>query len=176
MNKLGNWTDERVDLLRKLWAEGYSCSVIAAEIGGITRNAVIGKVTRLGLQLRKTQKDGRPRGERWREAHRTPRRRFVFPQAPTGLGPEPFIEPPKAPDHLGLTFDQLTSGAIVQCRFIDGDVRERTHTYCGQPVQEGYSYCAFHKSVCLHTPNPKQRSGFQQLGDVVNRVVEKVRP
>ena len=43
-----SWTDERVELLKKLWADGLSASQIAAELGGITRNAVIGKVHRLG--------------------------------------------------------------------------------------------------------------------------------
>ena len=44
-----NWTDERVDLLRKLWGEGLSASQIAAQIGGVSRNAVIGKVHRMKL-------------------------------------------------------------------------------------------------------------------------------
>src|SRR5436309_13039421 len=47
-----NWTDERVEMLKKLWADGLSASQIAAELGGITRNAVIGKVHRLGLSGR----------------------------------------------------------------------------------------------------------------------------
>ena len=47
-----SWTDERVELLKKLWADGLSASQIAAELGGITRNAVIGKVHRLGLSGR----------------------------------------------------------------------------------------------------------------------------
>src|SRR2546423_15376928 len=46
------WTDERVELLKKLWADGLSASRIAVELGGITRNAVIGKVHRLGLSGR----------------------------------------------------------------------------------------------------------------------------
>ena len=46
------WTDERVELLKKLWSDGLSASQIAAELGGITRNAVIGKAHRLGLQSR----------------------------------------------------------------------------------------------------------------------------
>ena len=46
------WTDERVELLKKLWADGLSASQIAGELGGITRNAVIGKVHRLGLSGR----------------------------------------------------------------------------------------------------------------------------
>src|ERR1700754_2085357 len=47
-----SWTDERVELLKRLWSEGLSASQIAAELGGITRNAVIGKVHRLGLSGR----------------------------------------------------------------------------------------------------------------------------
>src|SRR5207247_7634706 len=46
------WTDERVEALKKLWTDGLSASQIAAELGGITRNAVIGKVHRLGLSGR----------------------------------------------------------------------------------------------------------------------------
>src|SRR5476649_1611887 len=56
-----SWTDERVALLTKLWADGLSASQIAAELGGITRNAVIGKVHRLGLSGRaKSTSNGAP--------------------------------------------------------------------------------------------------------------------
>jgi len=48
------WDDERVALLKKLWAEGLSASQIASKMGGVTRNAVIGKVHRLGLSGRAT--------------------------------------------------------------------------------------------------------------------------
>ena len=44
-----NWTDERVEKLKKLWSEGLSASQIAAQLGGVSRNAVIGKVHRLAL-------------------------------------------------------------------------------------------------------------------------------
>lgn len=47
-----SWTDERVELLKKMWTEGQSASQIAKELGGVTRNAVIGKVHRLGLSNR----------------------------------------------------------------------------------------------------------------------------
>ena len=49
-----SWTDERVELLKKMWGEGQSASQIAKELGGVTRNAVIGKVHRLGLSNRNT--------------------------------------------------------------------------------------------------------------------------
>ncbi|MEL7258671.1 MAG: GcrA family cell cycle regulator [Pseudomonadota bacterium] len=47
-----SWSDERVELLKKMWGEGQSASQIAKELGGVTRNAVIGKVHRLGLSNR----------------------------------------------------------------------------------------------------------------------------
>ena len=47
-----SWTDERVETLKRMWGEGQSASTIAKELGGVTRNAVIGKVHRLGLSNR----------------------------------------------------------------------------------------------------------------------------
>src|ERR1044071_4151639 len=67
-----SWTDERVELLKKLWQDGLSASQIAAELGGVTRNAVIGKVHRLGLSGR-----GQPTSsiKRQRRTHSTGVRR-----------------------------------------------------------------------------------------------------
>ena len=61
-----SWTDERVELLKKMWGEGQSASQIAKELGGVTRNAVIGKVHRLGLSNRtttSTKSDAAPKTE-----------------------------------------------------------------------------------------------------------------
>ncbi len=52
-----SWTDERVETLKRMWGEGQSASQIAKELGGVTRNAVIGKVHRLGLSNRVGGKD-----------------------------------------------------------------------------------------------------------------------
>lgn len=52
-----SWTDERVETLKRMWSEGQSASQIAKELGGVTRNAVIGKVHRLGLSNRAGGKD-----------------------------------------------------------------------------------------------------------------------
>jgi GcrA cell cycle regulator len=58
-----SWTDERVELLKKMWGEGQSASQIAKELGGVTRNAVIGKVHRLGLSNRSTTTTAAPKAE-----------------------------------------------------------------------------------------------------------------
>lgn len=53
-----SWTDERVETLKKMWSEGKSASQIAKELGSVTRNAVIGKVHRLGLASRTAPEPG----------------------------------------------------------------------------------------------------------------------
>jgi GcrA cell cycle regulator len=63
-----SWTDDRVEILKKMWGEGQSASQIAKELGGVTRNAVIGKVHRLGLSNRATtgtaaKPDAKPKAE-----------------------------------------------------------------------------------------------------------------
>ena len=56
-----SWTDDRVETLKRLWIEGQSASQIAKELGGVTRNAVIGKVHRLGLSNRtETEEPAKP--------------------------------------------------------------------------------------------------------------------
>ena len=73
------WNDERVELLKKLWADGLSASQIAGRLGGVTRNAVIGKVHRLGLSGRATtsrMKSHRPRA-RAQSAKRLMKPRFA---------------------------------------------------------------------------------------------------
>ena len=79
-----SWTEERVELLRKLWGDGLSAAQVAAELGpGITRNAVIGKIHRLGLAERaKTSSVPRPR------APRTPRTQTaeIRAQGPVVMG------------------------------------------------------------------------------------------
>lgn len=55
-----SWTDERVETLKRMWAEGQSASAIAKELGGVTRNAVIGKVHRLGLSNRVEEGEAAP--------------------------------------------------------------------------------------------------------------------
>ncbi len=56
-----SWTDERVEVLKKMWGEGQSASQIAKELGGVTRNAVIGKVHRLGLSNRAARAEAAPK-------------------------------------------------------------------------------------------------------------------
>ena len=84
-----SWTDERVETLKRMWAEGQSASQIAKELGGVTRNAVIGKVHRLGLS-------NRVAGGREDEDEATPAPAAAAPRAEPKPEPAPRAEPSAA--------------------------------------------------------------------------------
>ncbi|MEO9862983.1 MAG: GcrA family cell cycle regulator [Yoonia sp.] len=85
-----SWTDERVETLKKMWGEGQSASQIAKELGGVTRNAVIGKVHRLGLSNRAGSGASAPAKPAAKEK--------AAPAAPTKMETKPAIKPkPAAP-------------------------------------------------------------------------------
>ncbi len=81
-----SWTDERVEMLKLMWTEGKSASQIAKELGGVTRNAVIGKVHRLGLSNRG------PNGEAPAEPVAE-----LIEEVETAPASEPELEPEAAP-------------------------------------------------------------------------------
>jgi GcrA cell cycle regulator len=88
-----SWNDERVELLKKMWSEGQSASQIAKELGNVTRNAVIGKVHRLGLSNRAGAVPVKP-AEKVEAAPARPAPKAVEAAAPA---PEPRAEKAATP-------------------------------------------------------------------------------
>lgn len=146
-NGLGNWTDERVALLRKHWAEGLSASQIAKQLGGVSRNAVIGKVHRLGLA-------GRAQPDKPKKLRPTPKPYTYTPPvervqpAPRICTLEPLLED-------GAPITVLSLGACV-CKFPFGDARDAPVTFCGRPQARG-PYCAEHADLA-YVPQQKRKS------------------
>lgn len=135
-----SWNDERVEALKKLWADGLSASQIAGRLGGVTRNAVIGKVHRLGLAGRATtsrMKSHRPR-VRSQAARRLMKAR---PQVAAGnqafrnlyLGDsEPYVPPAEEiviPMHERKYIQTLTETC---CRWPIGDPQQPDFHFCGK--------------------------------------------
>jgi GcrA cell cycle regulator len=142
------WTEERVEFLKKDWSAGLSCSQIAGRLGGVTRNAVIGKVFRLGLEkradprLRLTQRSAK-KIQAKREPERKPKyfhvRSDKRPFAPAVSG-EPLPPEPKRPARLF----KLANMEDHQCRFPYGDPRSADFGFCGCKKMTGSSYCPGH--------------------------------
>lgn len=148
------WTEERVALLRKLWAEGLSASQIAKQLTGVTRNAVIGKVHRLGLAGRATP--SRPA----KRPVRASRPRVIGPSAPRlrmpSLTPSvviPDLEPMKLEDGRAATVLTLNES---MCKFPIGDPTDATFAFCGRASSCG-PYCQDHARLAYQPSQAKKR-------------------
>lgn len=140
------WTDDRVELLKKLWAEGLSASQIAKQLGGgLSRNAVIGKVHRMGLAGRASASIPRaPREPRQPRPVREPLPRKVFLPPPPPPTPIPLGEPGRA--------TVLTLEAHM-CKWPIGDPAHPGFTMCGRRTEDG-SYCPAHAELA-YQPSKK---------------------
>lgn len=147
-----DWTDERIELLKKLWFDGLSASQVAAELGDVTRNAVIGKVHRLGLERTKGWKATHPgrRGPRSRPSGaRVSRGGGVFVNVSQRMAMMPIIEPEPVPeiDDSGIpvaqrrTLQELNAGT---CRWPVGDPRSAEFFFCGAEPVACSPYCGAH--------------------------------
>src|SRR4030081_1642272 len=127
------WTDERVEQLKALWTEGLSASQIARVLGGVTRNAVIGKVHRLGLAGRA----GPARSERPRSA--VTGRSVAHVAAP----PPEIIEEDPVVLEDGRFATVLTINDRM-CRWPIGDPAENEFHFCGREPRLCSPYCKHH--------------------------------
>src|SRR5258706_5297856 len=134
------WTDERVETLKKLWAEGLSASQIAAALGGVTRNAVIGKVHRLGLSGRvKSPSSGAPRARKPRAHSHMLRVTRPSIRGNTALAHayEPDIEPePEFIDNVIPLGQRRSLLELTEetCRWPIGDPGQPDFFFCGGPT------------------------------------------
>jgi GcrA cell cycle regulator len=160
------WTDERVELLKKLWLDGLSASQIAKQLGGVTRNAVIGKVHRLGLSgraapsqpARPVFKAPRPP----RPAHVPAPRRAEAPQQPPAAAPVLYVEEPGSAT-------VLTLGAHM-CKWPIGDPATDEFTFCGRRAGEG-PYCNEHARMAYQPQQARKRTGPSDLARSLRRYI-----
>lgn len=164
-----SWTEERVDLLKTLWADGLSCSRIAEQLGGVTRNAVIGKVHRLGLSGRvRTAATSVPRQRKPRpqRAHvgnvHTPAGRAEAPRARATASPVGDVDSimdnalqsdADIPVGQRCSIMQLTDDT---CRWPIGIPCTPGFFYCGGMSIAGLPYCGWHSRIACQ-PAPVRR-------------------
>ena len=163
-----SWTDERVETLKKMWSEGQSASQIAKELGGVTRNAVIGKVHRLGLSNRAgssapaPEKKAKPApkakatkpSEKVVEVTVTPRKPIVPAGQP--LPPQPSANE-ISPEALATVREVEKTAKRISlmdltertCKWPIGDPATDDFWFCGLSVQQGKPYCEAHVGVAF---------------------------
>lgn len=169
-----SWNDERVDLLKKLWSEGLSASQIAGRLGSVTRNAVIGKVHRLGLSGRATttrMKSHRPRA-RVNAVKRAPKPRFanVGNTALRALyqgDAEPYVPPA---EEVFIPLNERKSIQTLEechCRWPIGDPQEADFHFCGKAKVAGLPYCEHHARRAFQPPQARRNGNGSNVRHIV---------
>jgi GcrA cell cycle regulator len=167
-----SWTDERVELLRKMWLDGKSASQISTELAnGITRNAVIGKVHRLGLSGRvKTQSASTPRPRPAKPPQQQQHRPMMQRSSPgpmtrgaNALAYAPRAEAPPVLRPIEEVVIPISERVTIMelkeavCRWPLGDPASPEFRYCGAKSPIGASYCSYHSRIAYQPVQDRRR-------------------
>jgi GcrA cell cycle regulator len=172
-----NWTDERVEKLKRLWAEGLSASQIAAQLGGVSRNAVIGKVHRLNLPGRAKSGGAVAATRPAKRAPTAPRPATVAPRVaatrtvarPVGatmVKEEIEIEAVQeiayrpsgnvvVPISRKLALTELTERT---CKWPMGDPLTDDFHFCGCESSDASPYCSYHAKLAYQPVADRRRT------------------
>lgn len=154
-----SWTDDRVAILKKLWGEGKTAAEIAKELGGVTRNAVIGKAHRLKLSNRVSpiQQNSKKTTNKSSSAGKPPPRTRA-----------PRVKKPVEPvDIIGVQMKDLKE---KMCRWPIGDPKSEEFEFCGSESVPSLPYCEGHAKMAYQTTS---RSRTLKVDDVVDKNIVK---
>jgi len=164
------WTEQKIQMLKDLWGH-HSASEIAEQIGGLTRNAVIGKAHRLKLSVQKAAENGGIPLQRLSgnsASIKSQRKRVMM--RPLPVIPAPTTVPRQAPpardifrslDGIGgATRSEgiaVTKAGDRHCRWPVGDPRSPDFRFCGCTAHEGLPYCVDHARVAYQNVGKRTR-------------------
>ena len=160
-----SWTEEKVESLKKLWGSGKTASQIAEIIGGISRNAVIGKAHRLNLSAKiKTRSAASNQNFDNSTSEKNTRiskkgRRSKFKSLIIEKDFEP--ENPK-------TLEELDENS---CKWPIGHPNEKDFYFCGRKSMKDFSYCKLHVLYAFQPKNKKE--DLVEKNDEVPRFIKK---
>lgn len=157
------WTEDRIAKLKQRWLDGLSTQSIADELGsGISKNAVIGKIHRLGLADKGGARERAPRAERQRREGTSSPRRTISKAAPSSLFPprRHEVEPEtdfELPETTHLGRDAVVGLVAQSCRWPIGDPRSEDFRFCGCSSSSDSPYCAHHRRLAYQPSDRRLR-------------------
>ena len=159
------WTDEKVEKLKELWGKGNTASQIAEIIGGITRNAVIGKAHRLNLSAKIKQRTTSSGNNQIRNTEKNIQSRGRKKKFQSLLLDKNF-EPAK-----NLSLEELTDRT---CKYMEGHPDEADSSFCGRKTVEKFSYCPLHLMIIFQPKGKKEEMPDNEF-DVPKFIEKKIK-
>ena len=160
------WTEEKVNKLKELWGKGSTASQIAEIIGGVSRNAVIGKAHRLNLsskiKTRSSVQLQRKEDKNINDKITFKGRRGKF----KSLILDKNFEPAK-----NLSLEELTDDT---CKYMEGHPDDKNSSFCGRKNVEKFSYCPLHLMIVFQ-PKGKREDIVDKDDDMPKFIQKKIK-
>ena len=161
-----SWTEEKVNKLKEMWGKGQTASQIAEIIGGVSRNAVIGKAHRLNLSSKIKTKSSNVNKKNYSN-HNNTQIQFKGKRSKfKSLLLDKNFEPAK-----NLTLEELTEDT---CKYMEGNPNEKDASFCGRKNVEKFSYCPLHLMVVFQ-PKGKKEDVIDKDEEMPNFIEKKIK-
>tara|TARA_B100001250_G_scaffold208601_1_gene179053 strand:- start:46 stop:540 length:495 start_codon:yes stop_codon:yes gene_type:complete len=158
-----SWTEEKVNKLRELWGKGQTASQIAEIIGGISRNAVIGKAHRLNLSAKLKTRSTIIKDKEYLKSNNQETQKRGRKSKFRSLILNKDFEPAK-----NITLEELNENT---CKYMEGHPDEKDSSFCGRKNVEKFSYCPLHLMIVFQPKGKKE--DILEKEDEVPKFIEK---
>ena len=160
-----SWTDEKVQKLRNLWGKDHTASQIAEIIGGVSRNAVIGKAHRLNLSSKiKTKSSHQLNKVNVNKNETNPRLKGKRSKFKSLLLDADF-EPAK-----NLNLEELNEDT---CKYMEGHPDDKDASFCGRKNVDKFSYCPLHLMIVFQPKGKKEEVIDKDKDEDVSKFIRK---
>ena len=143
-----SWNNEKVNKLKELWGKGKTASQIAEIIGGLSRNAVIGKAHRLNLSAKIKTRSTIVKNTDYLKSHHQQTSKRGRKSKFRSLILSNDFEPAK-----NLQLEELTENT---CKFMEGHPDQKESSFCGRKNVEKFSYCPLHLMIVFQPKGKKE--------------------
>ena len=161
-----SWTEEKVNKLKEMWGKGKTASQIAEIIGGLSRNAIIGKAHRLNLSSKIKIRSSITQNKVYFKPNTEETKRKGRKSKFRSLILNKDFEPAK-----NLQLEELTENT---CKYMDGHPDEKESSFCGRKNVEKFSYCPLHLMIVFQ-PKGKKEDVIDKEDDVPKFIEKKVK-